>query len=195
MADSIYIKQEQMLNILKLQDLRVNKKNLKLIYIPVKNLRWSVSKLMRKPRWIWEIIILEDPLCLEAFLVTLLASTLINRLFSYQYKTRQKNNFISEKQKQNCWCFQYVSMQGTLPVSAQGTPDTLPREHLSTQGTLAPEHVSTQDTLARENEITQGTLVLEHVRSQDILAREHIGTQGTLARQHVRHVSTQWARF
>ena len=43
-ADSIYIKQEQMLNILKLQDLRVNKKNLKLIYIPVKNLRWSVLR-------------------------------------------------------------------------------------------------------------------------------------------------------
>ena len=126
-------------------------------------------KLIRKPRLIWEIIILEEPspqtqdvnwtyirrwedvldvfwtsyvrsiyvlclpgLCLKvldtsgprAFLVSLLASTLINRLFASQYNIEQKNNFISKS-----WIFGYflyVSTQSTLPFSAQGT---LAREH------------------------------------------------------------------
>ena len=126
-------------------------------------------KQIRKPRLIWEIMILEEPspqtqdvnwtyirrwedvldvfwtsyvrsiyvlclrrLCLKvldisgpkAFLVTLLVSTLINRLFASQYNTEQKSNFTSKS-----WIFGYflyVSTQSTLPFSAQGT---LAREH------------------------------------------------------------------
>ena len=65
---------------------------------------------------------------------------------SYDKKKKKKKKKDEMMKKKTCWYFLYVSTQGKLPLSAQGT---FALEHVSTQNALAHEHVSTQDTLAR----------------------------------------------
>ena len=111
----------------------------------------------------------------QAFLVTLLTSTLINRLLSSQYK-RQGRRTISLQKK-----LLITSVREHARHVA-----TLRARHI---GTLLREHVSTQSTLLCECENTQGMLAREHARYFGMWARKHKRLIGTWTREHIRHVS------
>ena len=92
------------------------------------------DRIYEMPRLIWKIKDLKDPLCLETFLVILLASNLINRFFSFHYKTGQKNNFTSKKRSVDTSCTWTRKARFQLARKA--------RWHVTTQARKAHWHVS-----------------------------------------------------